>query len=78
MGLYYVDWRIFMKPHTEITKKCALCEIGRLTADGKNILCEKKGVMELDDKCGKFKYDPLKREPKLPQKRSYSADDFSL
>ncbi len=67
-----------MKPHTEITKKCALCEFGRVSADGKSVFCEKKGVMEPDDKCGRFRYDPLKREPKLPQKQSFSADEFDL
>ncbi len=67
-----------MKPHTEITKKCALCEVGRLSADGKSVFCEKKGVMDPDDKCGRFKYDPLKREPFLPKKQVHSADEFSL
>lgn len=67
-----------MKPHTEITKKCALCEIGRLSADGKSVFCEKRGVMEPDDKCGRFRYDPLKREPKLPQKQQHTAEEFSL
>ncbi len=67
-----------MKPHTEITKKCALCEVGRLSADGKSVFCEKKGVMEPNDKCGRFKYDPLKREPTLPKKQTHSADEFNL
>ena len=46
--------------------------------DGKSVLCIRKGVMPLDARCGKFRYDPLKREPKLPPKPQFAAADFEL
>ena len=53
---------------------------GRLSADGESVLCPKKGIMDKDFSCKRFRYDPLKRvpekrEPKLPE---FSPDDFSL
>ncbi len=43
---------------------CAYCTYGNRSMDGKTILCLKKGAVSLDYSCRKFKYDPLKREPK--------------
>lgn len=66
-----------VKSDTEITKSCGLCENGRLSADG-SILCIKCGVMDPDDVCKKFSYDPLKREPKLPPKQHFDKSEFDL
>ncbi len=67
-----------MKPRAEITKKCALCEIGRLSPDGKTVLCVNRGVMQPDDCCRKFRYDPLKREPIMPKMTSHDKSEFEL
>ncbi len=67
-----------MKPKAEIVKQCGLCEIGRPAPDGKSVLCIRKGVMPLEARCGRFRYDPLKREPKLPPKQKFEAADFEL
>jgi hypothetical protein len=36
--------------------RCEYCVIGKLSADGENILCPKKGVMNKDFSCKKFRY----------------------
>ncbi|MBQ7638033.1 MAG: hypothetical protein IJS90_03935 [Clostridia bacterium] len=62
-----------------IDPKCAYCVFGEITADGKNVLCPKKGVMQPDGSCKKFSYDPLKREPERPARLpEFSSEDFSL
>jgi len=43
---------------------CAYCSYGNKSMDGKTILCLKKGAVSPEYSCRKFKYDPLKREPK--------------
>lgn len=45
---------------------CETCLHGRLSPDGRNVLCVKKGIVETDGKCRKYSYDPLKRIPKKP------------
>ncbi len=67
-----------MKPRCEITKCCALCEIGRPSPDGGSVLCTKNGVMARTDICRKFRYDPLKRDPELPKKQKFEQSDFDL
>lgn len=44
--------------------ECRNCEVGRISPDGQNVLCPKKGIRELDGKCRAYRYDPLKRCPK--------------
>ncbi len=60
--------------------KCEYCQRGKMSADGNSILCPKKGVMNKDFSCKKFRYDPLKRipennKPKLPE---FTTEDFAL
>ena len=43
--------------------KCEYCSRGRLSPDGESVLCPKKGIMELNDFCRRYKYDVLKRVP---------------
>ena len=63
----------------DISTKCIYCETGVISADGSAVLCTKKGVMQPDSYCKKFRYDPLKRTPDTLKLRSdFSADDFSL
>ena len=63
-----------------IEPQCAFCEHGSPIGDGETVLCRKVGgVMQSFSKCKKFKYDPLKREPKVISLTStFSKDDFSL
>lgn len=69
--------KIFKK---ETEPQCGLCEYGSLIPDGTAVICRKAGgIMQPFSKCRKFKYDPLKREPKTIRISSdFSKDDFAL
>ncbi len=68
-----------MKMSKGIAKECKICVVGRMSPDGMSILCPKKGIMNPEDRCFHFKYDPLKRVPKKkPKLQEHSADEFSL
>ncbi len=43
---------------------CAQCRNGIPSVDKKTVFCKKRGVMEADDCCRKYDYDPLRRVPK--------------
>ncbi len=63
----------------EISPKCKYCRFGAEVLGGEKILCPKKGVLDPDFSCKKYKYDPLKRDPyKLPKPVGFSEDDFTL
>jgi len=51
---------------SKISKRCEYCVHGKLAADGETVLCIKKGPVERDYFCRKYKYDILKREPRKP------------
>lgn len=58
---------------------CALCEFGRLSADGEKVLCEKRGVTEAGASCRKFVYDPFRRTPaRRPAPPAFSPEDFTV
>ena len=62
-----------------ISPACEYCAKGEKAADGKTILCERKGVVSPYASCRKFQYDPLKRTPKvMPAIPEYTQADFSL
>lgn len=44
--------------------RCAWCSHGVMSADGAHVFCKKKGVMEADDRCRRYDYDPLRRIPR--------------
>ncbi len=69
--------KIFNK---DIEPQCSLCEYGCVTENGKSVLCRKiGGIMQPFSKCKKFKYDPLKREPKIISfDNDFSKEDFTL
>ena len=59
---------------------CAYCAKGA-DADGKHIICVKRGIVSPHDRCRSFQYDPLRRTPPPParlQAEGLSAADFSL
>ena len=64
----------------ELEKFCAFCEFGTPIpgVDG-DVICIKKGVVKEDFVCRRFRYDPLKRDPKqkppLPELEAVSLDD---
>lgn len=63
----------------DVPPACAYCGRGRRCPGTDRVLCARKGVMEKDDACRKFKYDPLKRAPKRPQKlQQFGPEDFAL
>ena len=63
----------------DISPKCIYCENGKATENGTLVLCPKKGVMQPDTACRKFRYDPLKRVPDTVKLQSgFSEEDFSL
>lgn len=64
----------------KIERSCAYCTFGTVLEDGQ-VLCIKKGIRTLEDKCRKFKYDPCKRIPikaKPLDFEKYNAEDYSL
>lgn len=66
--------------HEDYPKACGFCERGSLSFDGTAILCCRKGIMDPEDCCRRFVYDPLKRIPKrlsLPSD-DYCPEDFTL
>lgn len=64
----------------KIERYCAYCQYGAKLDDAQ-ILCSKKGVRNVEDKCRKFKYDPCKRVPLKARALDfsrYNEEDFSL
>ena len=62
-----------------IEPACEICALGHRAADGKSVLCSRKGAVDLYDSCRKFEYDPLKRIPERPsQKAEHEAEEFEL
>ena len=59
--------------------RCKYCSIGILAADEKSVICKKRGIMDPDSQCKRFKYDPLKRQPRrAPKMMEFSEDEFLL
>ena len=62
-----------------IEPACEVCALGHRSPDGKSVLCSRKGAVDPYDSCRKFEYDPLKRIPERPQKKSeHAAEEFEL
>ena len=68
--------KVFKK---DIPPRCEYCIYGMRSGYSDEILCRKKGVTDISDSCRRYKYDPLKREPKkIKIDKDYGAKDFSL
>lgn len=68
------------KPEDYIERFCAFCEYATPIPGGDgDVVCPKKGVVHADFVCRKFRYDPLKRNPKekpaLPDFQAISLED---
>lgn len=62
-----------------ITASCSYCAHGKHAPDGETVLCMKMGVVDKEFSCKKYKYDPLKRQPRRPRKiEHFDVEDFSL
>ena len=63
----------------ELSPSCSYCKYGKRSPDKENVLCDRSGIRMPDSFCGKFIYDPLKRQPKrrlvLPV---YSPEEFKI
>lgn len=58
-------------------KKCAYCVFATIIEIDERILCPNHGVVKAEDRCQKYKYDPLKRIPKKrPELPEYNDEDF--
>lgn len=60
-----------------IDRFCAYCEYGKPipSSDGETLVaCGRKGLVDGGYVCGKFRYDPLKREPK----RKKTETDYEI
>jgi len=59
---------------------CAYCSYGAaLGAD--EIICAKRGIMNGFGSCGRFRYEPTKRVPRVLSKldtAGFSEEDFSI
>lgn len=59
--------------------RCETCAHGKLSANGKTVLCVQGGALPLSHSCRRYQYDPLRRVPKRrPLLGDYSAADFAL
>ena len=59
--------------------QCAQCEHGKYFEGDGDILCKKFGIVQPEDFCKKFKYDPLKRSPaKINIKTDFKKEDFEI
>lgn len=58
----------------KMERSCAYCIYGALL-EGDQILCSKKGLRTSEQKCRKFKYDPVKRIPHKMKPVDFSEFD---
>lgn len=62
-----------------IIPQCKYCKNGQILGNGDEVFCLKKGIMSASDGCRGYKYDVLKREPKIKTiADGYKAEDFEL
>ncbi len=63
----------------KLQRSCEYCVFGSHLEFTNEIICKKHGVTDIRDFCRNYKYDPLKRVPKIPQiSDNYSPEDFKL
>ena len=68
--------QIFSK---EIPPACKYCAFGTPAPATDEILCRRKGVVSPDGHCRRYKYDVLKRIPRVgPELEHFTEADFEL
>ena len=63
-----------------IEPACKYCAFAmQVVSSGKEVLCEKRGVVAAGYHCRRYEYDPLRRVPKRPMPLAeFTAEDFSI
>lgn len=62
-----------------IPPACIYCKNGQALGDGSEVFCKNKGIMSANDSCRAYKYDVLKRVPKIISiANGYKVEDFKL
>ncbi len=64
----------------KIDPRCAYCTRAGRIDDGR-MICKKRGIVPAEDKCRRFRYDPLKRVPARPKPHRFGEfrpEDFQL
>lgn len=59
---------------------CEYCKYAGQVSE-EEMLCKLKGFVSPDDRCRRFRYDPLKRKPVRPPAKDFTRfddEDFSL
>ncbi len=68
-----------LKFNKKVTKYCLYCVHGKLLEYSDEVFCTKKGFVDKFNKCLKYKYDPLKRNPqKNDTYTEFEQADFKL
>ena len=63
----------------KIWPSCEYCRMGEKCLNDDTILCIKNGVVKSSYYCKKFKYNPLKRVPKIYNySTKFKKDDFKI
>lgn len=68
---------LFRKKHP---RSCQYCKHGT-NMENQFVLCAKRGVVNSENGCRRFSYDPCKRVPPRPKAldfQKFNEDDFSL
>ena len=58
--------------------ECCICKYSKEAPGENEVICYYKGIMRPDGSCKKFRYDPLKRKPKIRTLQTFTAEDFVL
>ncbi len=60
--------------------QCAHCEFAEIAENSTVAVCRKiGGIMQLTSKCKKFRYDPLKRQPRsIAVNNDFNKEDFEI
>ena len=56
---------VMMKNEDKFEKYCKYCEKAKTLSDPDRMLCPNRGVVDAGYVCRLFRYDPLKRAPKI-------------
>ena len=60
-------------------RRCSCCKFAVISDYMDNCFCKKKGIVDKNDYCHKFKYDVLKRVPDvITPKSDFNKEDFSI
>ncbi len=62
-----------------VEPSCSYCRYGVLCRGTDTVVCEKKGLTRADEFCRRFRYDPIKRQPKkIRVIEKISGEEFKI